>query len=103
VTPHGRRRFFARRVLEQNVETRVIQASLGHDGLKTVALCTRAAVNLIRDIRSPLERPGVNLASRPARRSRMARPRLEAADVFRGDSAAAISAAVGASSTKLTS
>ena len=37
---------------------------LGHAKLKTTALYTRVAVNTIRDIKSPLERLGVNLASR---------------------------------------
>jgi integrase/recombinase XerD len=37
---------------------------LGHAKLETTALYTRVAVNTIRDIKSPLERLGVNLASR---------------------------------------
>jgi integrase len=51
-------------LLEQNVDIRVIQALLGHAKLETTALYTRVAVNTIRDIKSPLERLGVNLASR---------------------------------------
>ena len=34
---------------------------LGHAKLETTALYTRVAVNTIRDIKSPLERLGVNL------------------------------------------
>ena len=37
---------------------------LGHAKLETTALYTRVAVNTIRDVKSPLERLGVNLASR---------------------------------------
>ena len=36
--------------------------SLGHAKLETTALYTRVAVNTIRDIKSPLERPGVKAA-----------------------------------------
>jgi hypothetical protein len=38
--------------------------SLGHAKLETTALYTRVAVNTIRDVKSPLERLGLNLASR---------------------------------------
>jgi hypothetical protein len=41
----------------------VIQALLGHAKLVTTALYTRVAVNTVRDIKSPLERLGVNLVS----------------------------------------
>ena len=46
----------------------MIQVLLGHAKLETTALYTRVAVNTIRDIKSPLERLGLNLAgqSRPA-------------------------------------
>jgi hypothetical protein len=54
----------ATHLLEQNVDIRVIQVSLGHAKLETTALYTRVAVNTIRDIKSPLERLGVNLSSR---------------------------------------
>ncbi len=37
---------------------------LGHANLETSALYTRVAVNTIRDVTSPLERLGLNLASR---------------------------------------
>jgi hypothetical protein len=37
---------------------------LGHAKLETTALYTRVAVNTVRDIKSPLERLGVNLTKR---------------------------------------
>jgi hypothetical protein len=37
---------------------------LEHAKLETTALDTRVAVNTIRDVKSPLERLGVNLAGR---------------------------------------
>jgi integrase/recombinase XerD len=62
-SPHTLRHSFATHLLEQNVDIRVIQVLLGHAKLETTALYTRVAVNTIRDIKSPLERLGVNLAS----------------------------------------
>ena len=64
VSPHTLRHSFATHLLEQDVDIRVIQVLLGHAKLETTALYTRVAVNTIRDIKSPLERLGVNLASR---------------------------------------
>ena len=55
---------FATHLLEQNVDIRVIQVLLGHAKLETTALYTSVAVNTIRDIKSPLERLGLNLTSR---------------------------------------
>ena len=40
----------------------MIQVLLGHAKLETTALYTRVAVNTIRDVKSPLERLGVNLS-----------------------------------------
>src|SRR5271157_2359239 len=62
VSPHTLRHSFATHLLEQNVDIRVIQVLLGHAKLETTALCTRVAVSAIRDVTSPLERLGLNLA-----------------------------------------
>ena len=94
VSPHTLRHSFATHLLEQNVDIRVIQVLLGHAKLETTALYTRVAVNTIRDIKSPLERLGVNLEGRsppPDHDLALARPtdrRPGLVDVFRAHGAA---------------
>src|SRR5438105_221777 len=79
VTVHTLRHSFATHLLEQGVDIRVIQDLLGHRHIKTTAGYARVAVDLIRQVQSPLEH--LNLAA-------MSRPKLEVADVFRRHGAA---------------
>jgi site-specific recombinase XerD len=65
VSPHTLRHSFATHLLEQNIDIRVIQVLLGHAKLDTTALYTRVAVNVVRQVTSPLDRL-TSLGSPPA-------------------------------------
>jgi site-specific recombinase XerD len=55
VTVHTLRHSFATHLLEQGVDIRVIQDLLGHRHIKTTVGYARVAVDLIRQVQSPLE------------------------------------------------
>ena len=61
VTVHTLRHSFATHLLEQGVDIRVIQDLLGHRHIKTTVGYARVAVDLIRQVQSPLEH--LNLAA----------------------------------------
>lgn len=65
VTVHTLRHSFATHLLEQGVDIRVIQDVLGHRQITSTTRYARVALNLIRQIQSPLER--LHLDDRPAR------------------------------------
>jgi site-specific recombinase XerD len=56
VSMHTLRHSFATHLLEQKVDIRVIQVSLGHKKLETTALYAQVATDLLREVISPLER-----------------------------------------------
>ena len=55
VTVHTLRHSFATHLLEQGVDIRVIQDLLGHRHINTTTRYARVAVNMIRQVESPLE------------------------------------------------
>ena len=55
VTVHTLRHSFATHLLEQHVDIRVIQGLLGHRNINSTTRYTRVAVDMIRQIQSPLE------------------------------------------------
>lgn len=65
VTVHTLRHSFATHLLERGVDIRVIQDLLGHRHIDATARYARVAVNMIRDIESPLEALKVELIPLP--------------------------------------
>ena len=55
VTVHTLRHSFATHLLEQGVDIRVIQDLPGHRHIKSTVGYARVAINLIRQVQSPLE------------------------------------------------
>ena len=55
VTVHTLRHSFATHLLEQGVDIRVIQDLLGHRHIKSTVGYARVAINMIRQVQSPLE------------------------------------------------
>jgi site-specific recombinase XerD len=55
VTVHTLRHCFATHLLEQGVDIRVIQDLLGHRHITSTSRYARVAINMIRQVRSPLE------------------------------------------------
>ena len=55
VTVHTLRHSFATHLLEQGVDIRVIQDLLGHRHIQSTTRYARVALNMIRQIQSPLE------------------------------------------------
>jgi len=61
VTVHTLRHSFATHLLEQGVDIRVIQDLLGHRHIKSTVGYARVAIDMIRQVQSPLER--LNMAA----------------------------------------
>jgi site-specific recombinase XerD len=63
VTVHTLRHSFATHLLEQGVDIHVIQDLLGHRNIASTTRYARVAVNMIRQVQSPLERLNMELSS----------------------------------------
>ena len=63
VTVHTLRHSFATHLLEQGVDIHVIQDLLGHRNIKSTTRYARVAVNMIRQVQSPLERLNMEMTS----------------------------------------
>jgi site-specific recombinase XerD len=69
VSPHTPRvtaRGFARRLLEDGVDIRVIQALLGHAKLENTAFYTKVATRTVRTVTSPLDKLGIVMPDQAA-------------------------------------
>jgi site-specific recombinase XerD len=55
VSLHGLRHAFATHLLEQGVDSRLIQVLLGHKKLETTAMYSHVATRILRDTHSPLD------------------------------------------------
>ena len=89
MTPHTLRHSFATHLLEQNIDSRVIQVLLGTPSSTRRRVYTQVATNMIRAVMSPLDRltpltrQTTDPSRRPEARPRVSRPALEVADIFR--------------------
>ena len=63
VTVHTLRHSFATHLLEQGVDIHVIQDLLGHRNITSTTRYARVAVNMIRQVQSPLELLNIEMAS----------------------------------------
>jgi site-specific recombinase XerD len=63
VTVHTLRHSFATHLLEQGVDIHVIQDLLGHRNIMSTTRYARVAVNMIRQVQSPLERLNIEMTS----------------------------------------
>jgi integrase/recombinase XerD len=62
VTVHTLRHSFATHLLEQGVDIHVIQDLLGHRNIASTTRYARVAVNMIRQVQSPLERLNIEMS-----------------------------------------
>jgi integrase/recombinase XerD len=62
VSVHTLRHSFATHLLEQGVDIHVIQDLLGHRNIASTTRYARVAVNMIRQVQSPLERLNMEMS-----------------------------------------